>query len=444
MGSIVLQTSVPGPRSVALTARKDEVVARAKDLWMPMFIDHGAGALLTDVDGNTFIDFAGGIGCLNIGHSHPRVSAAVRAATERFLHTDFTVVPYESYVELAERLLPLVPITGPKRAAFFNYGAEAVENAVKIAKAATGRPAVIAYESAFHGRTHMAMSLTSKVHPYKAGFGPFAPEVYRVQFPNEYRLGPDAATVALNDLRGALKTRVAAESVAAIIIEPVQGEGGFVPASREYMEGLRAICDEHGIVLIADEVQSGYGRTGRMFAMEHFGVEPDLVCVAKSIAGGVPISGVVGRAAIMDAPDGSTIGGTYVGSPLGCAAGIAVLDVIAEEGLLARGVELGARMRERFEAIQGRYGAIGDVRGLGPMIGVEFVTDALRTPAPEIATRVVAESLSRGLILLKAGVHGNVIRTLVPLVVTDEQLDEALEVFEQAVAAAVSPVTAGR
>jgi 4-aminobutyrate aminotransferase/(S)-3-amino-2-methylpropionate transaminase len=444
MGSIVLTTSVPGPRSVALTARKDAVVARAKDLWMPMFIDHGAGALLTDVDGNTFIDFAGGIGCLNVGHSHPKVSAAVRAATERFLHTDFTVVPYESYVELAERLLPLVPITGAKRAAFFNSGAEAVENAVKIAKAATGRPAVIAFESAFHGRTHMAMSLTSKVHPYKAGFGPFAPEVYRVQFPNEYRLGPDAATVALNDLRGALKTRVAPESVAAIIIEPVQGEGGFVPASSEYMQGLRAVCDEHGIVLIADEVQSGYGRTGKMFAMEHFGVEPDLVCVAKSIAGGVPISGVVGRAALMDAPDGSTIGGTYVGSPLGCVAGIAVLDVIEEEGLLARGVALGDRMRERFEAIQAREGAIGDVRGLGPMIGVEFVADGLRTPAPEIASRVVAESLSRGLILLKAGVYGNVIRTLVPLVITDEQLDEALDVFEAAVTAAVSPVTAGR
>ncbi len=269
-----------------------------------------------------------------------------------------------------------MPISGDKRAAFFNSGAEAVENAVKIAKAATGRPAVIAYEAAFHGRTHMAMSLTSKVHPYKAGFGPYAPEVYRVQYPNAFRLGPDAAEIALADLRRALKTRVAPEEVAAVIIEPVQGEGGFVPASAEYFRGLREICDEHGIVLIADEVQSGFGRTGRMFAMEHFGVEPDLVTVAKSIAGGVPISGVIGRAAIMDAPDDSTIGGTFVGNPLGCVAGVAVLDVIADEGLLARGTEIGARLRSAYLDLQARTPAIADVRGLGPMLGVEFVREA--------------------------------------------------------------------
>ena len=441
MGSIALHTEVPGPRSRALTTRKGEVVARAKDLWMPMWIDHGSGALLTDVDGNTFIDFAGGIGCLNVGHAHPKVVAAVRDAASRSLHTDFTIVPYESYVTLAERLLALVPIAGAKRAAFFNSGAEAVENAIKIAKAATGRSAVIAYESAFHGRTHMAMSLTSKVHPYKAGFGPFAPEVYRVAFPNAYRLGPDAAAVALHDLRGALKTRVAPESVAAIIIEPVQGEGGFVPASGDYLSGLRAICDEHGIVLIADEVQSGYGRTGKMFAMEHFGVEPDLICVAKSMAGGMPISGVVGRAAMMDAPDESTIGGTFVGNPVACAAGIAVLDVIDEERLLERGTRLGERMRVRLEELQARTPAIGDVRGLGPMIGVEFVSDPFGTPDPALTSRVVLESLSRGLILLKAGTYGNVIRTLVPLVVSDDQVDEALEVFAQAVEAAIATAT---
>jgi 4-aminobutyrate aminotransferase/(S)-3-amino-2-methylpropionate transaminase len=440
VGSIVLQTEIPGPRSRELTARKDEVVARAKGLWMPMWIDHGRGALLTDVDGNTFIDFAGGIGCLNIGHAHPRVVEAVREAATRFLHTDFTIVPYESYVALAERLLPLVPISGAKRAAFFNSGAEAVENAVKIAKVATGRPAVIAYEAAFHGRTHMAMSLTSKVHPYKAGFGPYAPEVYRVQYPNAFQLGPDAAEIALDDLRRALKTRVAPEAVAAVIIEPVQGEGGFVPASAAYFRGLREICDEHGIVLIADEVQSGFGRTGRMFAMEHFGVEPDLVTVAKSIAGGVPISGVLGRAAIMDAPDDSTIGGTFVGNPLGCAAGVAVLDVMADEGLLERGTEIGERLRSAYLDLQARTPAIGDVRGLGPMLGVEFVRDG--APDAEVASRIVAESLSRGLILLKAGVNGNVIRTLVPLVVTDAQLDEAIEVFDAAVAAATATVAA--
>ncbi len=442
MGSIVLNTEIPGPRSRALTERKDATIARAKGLWMPMWIDHGRGALLHDVDGNTFIDFAGGIGCLNIGHAHPRVVKAVQDAAAKFLHTDFTIVPYESYVALAERLLPLVPISGDKRAAFFNSGAEAVENAIKIAKAATGRPAVIAYESAFHGRTHMAMSLTSKVHPYKAGFGPFAPEVYRVQFPNAYTLGPDAAEIALADLRRGLKTRVAPESVAAIIIEPVQGEGGFVPASAEYMRGLREICDEHGIVLIADEVQSGFGRTGRMFAMEHFGVEPDLVTVAKSIAGGVPISGVLGRAAIMDAPDDSTIGGTFVGNPLGCEAAVAVLDVIADEGLLARGVEIGERLRSAYEDLQHRTPAIGDVRGLGPMLGVEFVREGDGSPDPDLASAIVAESLSRGLILLKAGVSGNVIRTLVPLVISDVELDEAIEVFSSAVVAATATVTA--
>ena len=442
MGSIVLKTEIPGPRSRALTARKEATIARAKDLWMPMWIDHGRGALLHDVDGNTFIDFAGGIGCLNIGHAHPRVVKAVRDAAAKFLHTDFTVVPYESYVALAERLLPLVPISGAKRAAFFNSGAEAVENAVKIAKAATGRPAVIAYEAAFHGRTHMAMSLTSKVHPYKAGFGPFAPEVYRVQFPNSYLLGPDAAEIALADLRRGLKTRVAPETVAAIIIEPVQGEGGFVPASTEYLRGLREICDEHGIVLIADEVQSGFGRTGRMFAMEHFGVEPDLIAVAKSIAGGMPISGVLGRASIMDAPDDSAIGGTFVGNPIACEAAVAVLDVIADEGLLARGTEIGARLRAAYESFQDRTPAIGDVRGLGPMLGVELVREGDGAPDAELASRIVGEALSRGLILLKAGLDGNVIRTLVPLIITDAELHEAIGVFDAAVTSATAAVIA--
>jgi 4-aminobutyrate aminotransferase / (S)-3-amino-2-methylpropionate transaminase / 5-aminovalerate transaminase len=442
--SIVLRTEVPGPRSRALDARRAASVARAKDLWMPMFVDHASGALLTDVDGNTFIDFAGGIGCLNVGHSHPRVVAAVQAAASRFLHTDFTIVPYESYVELAERLGRLVPISGETRAAFFNSGAEAVENAVKIAKAHTRRPAVIAYEGAFHGRTHMAMSLTSKVHPYKAGFGPFAPEVYRVAFPNAYRLGPDADRIALDDLDRALQTRVAPEAVAAIIIEPVQGEGGFVPASPGYMAGLREICDDHGIVLIADEVQSGYGRTGTLFAMEQLGVEPDLVTIAKSMAGGMPISGVVGRAGIVDAAGPSTIGGTFVGNPIGCAAALAVLDVIEDEGLLERSVELGGILRSRFEAVQARTPAIGDVRGLGPMIGVELVRDEAGTPAPEIANAIVEHAMRRGLILLKAGVHGNVIRTLVPLVITDAQVAEALDVFEAALeeaARSVAPLT---
>ena len=439
--SIEIRTAVPGPKSLEYAARKEQVVAAAKSLWMPFFVAEGRGALLTDVDGNTFIDFAGGIGCLNVGHSHPRVTGAVLEAARRFLHTDFTIVPYEVYVELAERLLARTPISGPKKAAFFNSGAEAVENAVKIARAHTGRPAVIAYDAAFHGRTLMAMSLTSKVRPYKAGFGPFAPEVYRVEFPNEYRLGPDASRIALDDLRRALVTRVAPDTVAAVVIEPVQGEGGFVPATPEYMQGLREICDEHGIVLICDEVQSGYGRTGTFLAVEQLGIEPDLITVAKSMAGGMPISGVLGRAAIMDAPGDSQIGGTYVGNPVACAAAVAVLDVFEEEGLLERATQIGAVMRARFEALQQRTPAIGDVRGLGPMIGVEFVHED-GTPAPELATRIVEESMERGLILLKAGVGGNVIRTLVPLVITDEQLAEALEVFETAVAESTATVAA--
>ena len=283
MPSIEIRTAIPGPRSRAWIERKERVVANAKALWVPVFVERAEGALVTDVDGNTFIDFAGGIGCLAVGHSNPAVTSAVEAQVARFLHTDFTIMPYDSYVELAEQLCKRLPITGPTKAAFFNSGAEAVENAVKIAKAATGRPAVIAYEGAFHGRTHMAMSLTSKQHPYKAGFGPFAPEVYRVAYPYEYRWpgGDDASAGALDDLRRAFMTRIAPESVAAIVIEPIQGEGGFVPAPAAYLRGLREICDEHGIVLIADEVQTGFGRTGTLFAIEQSGVEPDLVCIAK-------------------------------------------------------------------------------------------------------------------------------------------------------------------
>ena len=442
MSSIELRTEIPGPRSRALTARKDLTVARAKSLWVPVWVDHAQGALLTDVDGNTFIDFAGGIGCLNVGHAHPGVVAAVQEAAGRFLHTDFTIVPYEGYLQLAERLLPRLPITGETRAAFFNSGAEAVENAIKIARVATGRPAVIAYEGAFHGRTLMAMSLTSKTRPYKHGMGPFAPEVYRVAFPDAFRLGPDAAELALADLRRALRTRVDPAEVAAVIIEPVQGEGGFVPASRAYMEGLRAICDEHGIVLIADEVQSGFGRTGRLFAMRAPRRRARPRLRGQSIAAGMPLSGVLGRAAIMDAPGDSAIGGTYVGNPVACAAALAVLDVIDDEDLLARGTAIGERMRERLLALQARTPAIGDVRGLGPMIGVEFVGHGLQ-PAPELATRVVEEALARGVILLKAGVGGNVIRTLVPLVVSDAQLEEALDVIETAVETATGQVPAG-
>jgi 4-aminobutyrate aminotransferase/(S)-3-amino-2-methylpropionate transaminase len=436
--AIALVTAVPGPRSRAIIERKSRAVADPLSLYLPVVAAAGQGALLTDVDGNTFVDFAGGVGCLNVGHSHPRVVEAVQEQAARFTHTDFTIVPYENYVTLAERLGGYVPISGEVRAAFFNSGAEAIENAVKIARAATGRKAVIAFDGGFHGRTLMALSLTSKTHPYKAGFGPFAPEVYRVRFANPYR-GP-AAHEALAELERAFETRVAAEEVAAIVLEPVQGEGGFVVPPPEFVGGVRSLCDTHGIVLVADEVQTGFCRTGRFFAMEHFGVEPDLVVVAKSIAAGLPLSGVLGRAALMNAPGDSAIGGTFVGNPIAIAAANAVLDVIEEEQLAERATVVGAAIRARMESWQGRFDAIGDVRGLGAMLAIELVRDPeTREPDRALATLVTEEAAQRGLLLLKAGIHGNCIRVLVPLVIADWELDEALAVWEEALEAAVQP-----
>jgi 4-aminobutyrate aminotransferase/(S)-3-amino-2-methylpropionate transaminase len=429
--AIRLQTSVPGPRSLEIVARKERVVADPLSLYLPIVAAEGSGAMLTDVDGNTYIDFTGGVGCLNVGHAHPHVVEAVQEQAARFLHTDFTMVPYEVYVTLAERLLALAPFSGPGKAAFFNAGTEAVENAVKFARAYTGRPAVIAFEGGFHGRTLLALTLTSKTHPYKAGLGPFAPEVYRVPFPYEYR-GVSAAQ-ALAALEQALVTQVAAETVAAIVLEPVQGEGGFVPAPQAFVEGVRELCDRHGIVLVADEVQSGYGRTGRMFAIEHYGVEPDLVTVAKSIAAGLPLSGVIGRAEIMDAPGDSAVGGTYVGNPVAQAAALAVLDVIEDEGLLERAQRIGETIRGRMLEWQDRFQPIGDVRGLGAMLAVEYVRDReTKKPAPELAAQVAEVAAARGLLLLKAGVHSNCNRVLCPLVISDAELAEALDVWEEA------------
>ena len=443
--TVDLRTEVPGPKSRAILERKTRVVANFKDVHMPVVIDHGHGCTVTDVDGNTFLDWSGGIGCLNVGHTNAAVSAALHAQVDRFLHTDFTIVPYEAYISLAERLLARTPISGPTKAAFFNSGAEAVENAVKVAKLATGREAVIAFDNAFHGRTLMAMSLTSKPHPYKAGMGPFAPEVYRAPYPYPYRWqGDDPAGEALADLRRMLITHVPPENVAAIIFEPVQGEGGFVVPPAEFVRGLRELATEHGIVLIADEVQTGFGRTGKLFAVEHFGIEPDLICVAKSIAAGVPMSGLLGRAELMDAPHDSAIGGTYVGSPLGCVAGLAVLDEIEQRDLLGRGQAIGERIRSRFEQFADRHDQIGEVRGLGPMLAIEFVSDPVaKTPAPEIATAVFQHAAQNGLILLKAGLYGNCIRVLVSLVATDEQVDEALEILEAAVDQACAAPVAG-
>jgi 4-aminobutyrate aminotransferase/(S)-3-amino-2-methylpropionate transaminase len=432
--AIHLKTEIPGPKSRAILERKERVVADPLSIYAPVVIAEAQGATLTDVDGNTFLDFTGGVGCLNVGHSHPRIVEAAQAQLERFSHTDFTIVPYELYVELAERLTELAPVRKPAKAAFFNAGTEAVENAVKFARAFTKRPALVVFEGAFHGRTFLSLSMTSKTHPYKAGFGPFAPEIYRVPFPQEYR-GP-STDEALRALERAFTTQVDAEHVAALVIEPVQGEGGFLPAPPEFIAALRKLCDEHGIVFVVDEVQTGFGRTGRLFAMEHYGVEADLMAVAKSIAAGLPLSGVIGAAQVMDAPGDSAIGGTYVGNPVAQAAALAVLDVIEEEGIVERAAQLGESMRRRMVAWQERFPAIGDVRGLGAMLAIELVEDReTKRPAPDLATAVVTEAANRGLLLLKAGIYSNCIRVLSPLTVTDEQLDEALSAWEEALQA---------
>jgi 4-aminobutyrate aminotransferase/(S)-3-amino-2-methylpropionate transaminase len=435
--AIELRTEIPGPRSREITARKAQVVADPLGVYLPIVIADGRGATVTDADGNSFVDFTGGVGCLNVGHAHPRVVAAVKEQAARFLHTDFTIVPYEIYVAYAERLVAVAPFSGPAKAAFFNAGTEAVENAVKFARGYTGRPAVIGFEGGFHGRTLLSLTLTSKTHPYKAGLGPFAPEVYRVPFPDEYR--GITARDALDALERSLSTQVAAETVAAIVVEAVQGEGGFIPAPPAFMEGLRAICDREGIVLVVDEVQTGFGRTGRMFAVEHYGIEPDLITVAKSIAAGLPLSGVVGKAEIMDALWDNAVGGTYVGNPVALAAAVAVLHVFEEEGLVERAQRIGDTIRARMLGWQERFEAIGDVRGLGAMLAVEYVEDReTKAPAPGIASRVAEEAAVRGLLLLKAGVHSNCNRVLCPLVITDAELDEGLAAWEEALEAVLT------
>ncbi len=431
--SIEIRTALPGPRSRELLARASRAIAAPLQVYLPIFVAQANNATITDVDGNTFVDFAGGVGVVNVGHCNPVVVEAIQEQAARFIHTDFTVVPYEHYVELAERLGNIVPIHGPTRAGFFNSGAEAVENAVKIARLYTGRPGVVVFDAAFHGRTLLAMTMTSKEHPYKSGMGPFAPEVYRAPFPNAYR-GPSAAAAlaAIDDL---FRDQVRSADVAAIVFEPQLGEGGFVPAPREFVEGLRLLCDRHGIVMIADEIQTGFGRTGLMFAMEHFGVEPDLIAIAKSIGAGLPLSGVVGKAEIMDAPHPGAVGGTYIGNPVALAAALAVLDVFADDDLLARARLIGDRIRECMLAWQQRWPQIGDVRGLGAMLAIELVHDpATKEPAADLAAAVIEAALARGLILLKAGPAGNCIRVLCPLTIEDAVLDEALGAWDQALA----------
>ena len=419
--------------------RRNAAVPRGLANAMPVYIDRAENAEMWDVEGNRFIDFAGGIAVLNTGHRHPKVVEAVKAQLDRFTHTCAMVTPYESFVTLAERLNALVPGSTPKKTAFFTTGAEAVENAVKIARAHTGRPGVIAFTGAFHGRTLLAMALTGKVVPYKVGFGPFPAEVYHAPFPNAYR--GISVQDSLKALETLFKSDVDATRVAAIIVEPVQGEGGFNIAPPEFLQALRKICDDNGILLIIDEIQTGFARTGKMFAIEHSGVEPDLMTMAKSLAGGFPLSAVTGKAEIMDAPIPGGIGGTYAGNPLATTAALAVLDVIEEEKLIQRSNDLGERIAGRFRSMAQRntLSVIGDVRNLGAMIAMELVKDRdTKEPAPELTKALVAKAAEKGLVLLSCGTYGNVIRILVPLTASDALVDEGLDIIERSLEELVS------
>jgi len=436
MKTIQMRTEIPGPKSRALLARREAAIPRGPQLVTPIFAAKSEGVWIEDVDGNRYLDFAGGIGCLNAGHRHPLVTKALHEQVDRFLHLCFGVTPYESYIALAEKLNALAPISGQKKTMFINSGAEAVENAVKIARAYTKRPAVIAFEDAFHGRTLLTMTLTSKINPYKAGFAPFAPEVYRIPYAYCYRCSysktyPSCEMFCAKHLEDTFRRVVGAESVAAIIAEPVLGEGGFVVPPKEFFPVLREICDKYGIVLIADEVQSGIGRTGKFFAIEHFGVEPDLITTAKSLGGGLPIGGVTGRAEIMDAAIPGGLGSTFAGNPAACAAALASLEAIDKDGLLARSTAIGKRFVERVKGWQQKWSLIGEVRALGGMCALELVRDReTREPAGAETKELAHYAYEHGLITITAGTLGNVMRILVPLVISDAQFDEGMDVLE--------------
>ena len=423
--------------NAALMARRRAALPTGMGQAYEVFVERAQNAEVWDVEGQRYIDFAGGIAVLNTGHNHPKVIAAVKAQLDQFHHTCFQVLAYEPYVELAERLIAKAPGDFAKKAIFLSTGAEAVENAVKIARAATGRQAVIAFGGGFHGRTLLGMALTGKVAPYKAGFGPFPAEIYHAEYPNALHGVSEAD--ALKTIEHIFKYDVEASRVAAIILEPVQGEGGFYAASPAFAQALRALCDQHGIVLIADEVQTGAGRTGTWLACEQWGVAPDLITMAKSMAGGFPISAVIGKAEIMDKPLPGGLGGTYAGNPLACAAALAVLDVFEEEQLLARSNAIGERLKAGLSALAQRHTSIQDVRGLGSMIAIElFKNGDTHQPDADLTKRVCAEAIKRGLVLLSCGVYANVIRILVPLTASDALLDEGLAVMGQAFDAATA------
>lgn len=416
--------------NASLQRRKEAATPRGVGVMAPFYVARAENSELWDVEGRRYIDFAGGIAVLNTGHRHPRVVAAVKAQLEAFTHSCYQVIPYESYVALAERLNQLTPGAHAKKTTFFSTGAEAVENAVKIARAATGRSGIVTFTGGFHGRTMMGLALTGKVAPYKAGFGPFPGEVYHAPFP--IPLHGVSVEDSLKALQWLFKADIEPRRVAAILLEPVQGEGGFYVAPPEFMRALRKLCDEQGILLIADEIQTGFGRTGKWFAMEHHDVVPDLMTLAKSLAGGLPLSAVTGRAEVMDAPPPGGLGGTYAGNPLAIAAAHAVLDVIQEEGLVERAARLGAVLRVKLESLKPRVPQLAEVRGLGAMLAVEFNQPGSHTPDPDFTRKVQARALERGLVLLTCGVYGNVIRFLFPLTVPEAVFEEALGVLEAA------------
>lgn len=407
----------------------------------PAFIREARGAVMTDVEGKEYIDFAGGIGVLNVGHCHPKVVEAIQDQAEKYIHTCFHVAMYDPYVSLAARLNELTPGDFPKMTMFANSGAEAVENAVKIVRYAKKRPALIAFENGFHGRTLLAMTLTSKVKPYKFGFGPFAPEVYRMPFAYCYRCPfgltyPSCDVACADYLENFFIDHVAPESTAALIAEPIQGEGGFITPPPEYFPKLQKICRKYDIALVIDEVQSGAGRTGKFLAIEHWGIEPDLITTAKSLAGGMPLSAVTGRETLMNEPHVGGLGGTYSGNPISCRAALAVLDILFEDGLLEKGRQLGETLLARFQALQKEHEIIGDVRGKGAMLAMELVRDReTKEPAAEEAKRLVKICYDKGLIILNCGNFGNVIRTLMPLVISDEQLNRGLDILSDALKA---------
>lgn len=425
-GTIQINTPIPGPNSLALLERRKQHVPSGVFNSSPIFVKQASGAVVVDVDGNRLIDFAGGIGTLNVGHSNPHVVRAASEQMSRFTHTCFSIAMYESYIQLAEKLNRMTPGAFAKKTMLVNSGAEAVENAVKIARHATKRPAVVVFEHAFHGRTLMTMSMTSKVKPYKHGFGPFAAEIYRLPYPYEYR---NQAV----DLEEFFSAHVEPENVACVVIEPVLGEGGFVVAPDAYLRRVEEVCRKYGILLVADEIQTGFGRTGKMFACEHSGIQPDILILAKSIAGGLPLSSVTGRAEIMESAQVGGLGGTFSGNPVSCAAAVAAIEFMERERLPERAQEIGRRVRERFHRFFETSPAIGDVRGLGAMMALEFVKDrATKEPDKDRTNAIIRRCLEKGLILIAAGTYGNVIRTLMPLVITEDQLEEGLTVIEHA------------